>query len=161
MADDGDLISRADLLLKADAGSGSGEQSDHPRPLRRRRSFIASTTPAATRETARGGATAPIADDDLPLLTEVVSPDQIISESLLDVAGLRRTITSELVQLLGSRLQQAMPVLLEAALRRAIDEWHEALAETIDTTLREFSELDADMPQPGETGAPGAAADQG
>lgn len=144
MADDSDLITRADLLIKSEAGAASDDRNDHPRPLRRRRSFLASTT-AATRDTAGGNATTSIGDDDLPVLTEVVSPDQIVTESVVDVSALRQTITSELVQRLGSRLQQAMPALLEAALRRAIADLQEALAEAIAATLREFSEQEADV----------------
>lgn len=159
MADDSDLIRRADSLLRAEAGTASDDRSVHPRPLHRRRSFVASTVAAAARETARGGATTPIVDDDLPVLTEVVSPDQIVAEPVLDVAGLRQTLSSDLAEALGNRLQQTLPALVEAALRRVADELQHALAETIGAALREFPAQAADAPQPGETGAQAVAAD--
>ena len=158
MADDGDLISRADSLIKAEAGTARDDRSGQARPLRRRRSFVASTASATNWEPESGDSTTPVGDDDLPVLTEVVLPDQIVAEPVLDVAGLRQALFSEFAQALGNRLQQALPPLLEAALRRATDELQEALAESIDAAVRELPEREAEVPPPGETRAQTAAA---
>ena len=66
MADDSDLIRRANSLLNAEAAGVAGDRREGPRRIGRRRSFIASTTPP---ETAAGAA------PPTPALAQLVTDD--------------------------------------------------------------------------------------
>ena len=71
MSDDSDLISRANSLINADAGT-AGSSREISRRMRRRRSFLASTDAKDTSNVSSPPTRAASDDDDLPVLTEVV-----------------------------------------------------------------------------------------
>jgi len=81
-----------DLLQKADA------------LMRRRRVFVAGASEAGEADKASAD---PAADDDVPLLTEIVGPDALIevsSPSTVDIAALRRALAAELESWLDNDL---------------------------------------------------------
>ncbi|WP_300317611.1 hypothetical protein [Accumulibacter sp.] len=139
MADDKDLLSRADSLIKPEAGTTLGERRKNPRPSRRRRSFLAaavSDTPdGPTRFTRRSGE-----EDDLPLLTEVVVAEQPAPEESIDsiAAKLRPALAASLAELLDRHLAAELPALIEASLRDATSNLRSDIATTINIAVRDF-----------------------
>jgi hypothetical protein len=105
MADDNDLIRRVDSLINADAGAAGSDHRDGSRRLRRRRSFLASTTPADSSASRTPATPSGEDEDDLPVLTEVVLPAPEVPAE--DRARLRETLAAELAERLDQQLQTA------------------------------------------------------
>ena len=160
MADDGDLISRADSLIRADAGAAGSDRRANPRHGRRRRSFVAST---AERNGIEDGAAVCGEDDDLPLLTEVVLPvadaDVGVPETLRD--ALRPLLAGDLCRLLEQRLASEMPALIASALDSASCQLREGIAATMAAALGDFlaqrGQLPLPLPVAEESALPGPA----
>lgn len=138
MADDNDLIRRVDSLINADAGAAGSDHRDGSRRLRRRRSFLASTTPADSSASRTPATPSGEDEDDLPVLTEVVLPAPEVPAE--DRARLRETLAAELAERLDQQLQSEMPVLVEAALLTATDHLQNGIAATIAAVLHDFIE---------------------
>ncbi|WP_291995103.1 hypothetical protein [Candidatus Accumulibacter sp. ACC003] len=136
MADDKDLLSRADSLIRPDAAAAIAERRENPRQMRRRRSFLASATPSdAARFARRSGE-----DDDLPVLTEVVLAEPAEPEETVEsiAASLRPGLAADLAALLDRHLAAELPALLETASRNASEHLRQALQTTIASALRDF-----------------------
>ncbi|MEF8700201.1 MAG: hypothetical protein V5B32_00950 [Candidatus Accumulibacter sp. UW26] len=138
MTDDSDLIDRANSLINADtAAAGSSRESS--RRLRRRRSFLASTTLEVTTLPALPGRPAGD-DDDLPLLTEVVLPAlPADAKSAGQVAPVRRPdLAADLVDLIDRRLQSELPALIDATVQHASDHLRRGIDAAVGTAVRDF-----------------------
>ena len=138
--DDDDLLSRANSLIKADAGALRGERRESPRQVRRRRSFLASADPADTED---GGTRFPrrsSEEDDLPLLTDVVAAeDAEAAETAEEIAArLRPALAAEVAQIVGRSLEASLLTLVEAALVDASDRLRRDLEASLTTALRDF-----------------------
>ncbi len=140
MADDSDLIRRANSLLNAEAAGVAGDRREGPRRIGRRRSFIASTTPPETAAGAALPAPAASEDDDLPLLTEVVLPLETIPEDSAESidARLRPGLAADLADRIARHLGNELPALLECALRQATEQVGQGIAATVETAMRDF-----------------------
>ena len=123
MAAPSDVVDRADSLM------------------RRRRSFVA--TRACTPEIASVVTSEPppvIEDDDLPVLTEVVSADA----AGFDERGERfdetqvSLLASDIAHAIGQQLTCDLPSLLETALLNAGEELRAGITATMETALRDF-----------------------
>lgn len=120
MAENSDVVDRADSLM------------------RRRRSFVAAppVIPPATLSKPQ-----PVAeDDDIPVLTEVVSAEAAVSEG-----GTNRVdetqitlLASDLAEAIGQQLTYELPTLLEAVLINAGEELRVGITETMETALRDY-----------------------
>lgn len=139
MAEDGDLISRADSLISPETAAGSVGQRDGSLRMRRRRSFLASATSADTRD-AIARPTRPERDeDDLPVLTEVVA-------LAVDPAEPEEPVTAppspppavDLLHLMDWQLRCELPALIEATLLGATDQLRQGIGATIATVLGDF-----------------------
>jgi hypothetical protein len=91
--------------------AGAGDRREGSRRLRRRRSFMASTN-ASRLETAAGKTNAarprqPREDEDLPVLTEVVSPAEALPEAKAAdiVTGLRPLLAADLADVVDRQLR--------------------------------------------------------
>ena len=124
MADITDVVDRADLLM------------------RRRRSFVAAqpiraepipeiptlTTPASTLE------------DDLPVLTEVVSAEASVSEKRVERLDETEValMAAEIAHAIEHQLAIELPTLIEAVLLNASEELRSGINSTMETALRDF-----------------------
>ena len=124
MADITDVVDRADLLM------------------RRRRSFVAAqpiraepipeiptlTTPASTLE------------DDLPVLTEVVSAEASVSEKRAERLDETEValLAAEIAHAIEHQLAIELPTLIEAVLLNAGEELRSGINSTMETALRDF-----------------------
>lgn len=139
MADDEDLLSRANSLINSDSGAVRGERRNNPRPMRRRRSFLASINAdqvdSGQRFTRRGSD-----DDDLPLLTDIVVAAEAEPETSVDdiAADLRPTLAAELGQLIDRHLAAALPTLVELAVLEAAQHLRQGIEASIATAARDF-----------------------
>ena len=120
MAESSDIVDRADSLM------------------RRRRSFVAAppTSPPAPLNKPQPL----VEDDDIPVLTEVVSAEAAVSEG-----GTNRVdetqitlLASDLAQAIGQQLTYELPTLLEAVLINAGEELRIGITETMETALRDY-----------------------
>jgi hypothetical protein len=161
MAEDGDLIRRADSLINPEADPAGVDRRESSRRLRRRRSFIASVDrPVKLTPPDRSGAE----DEDLPVLTEVVSPAEALPEAKAAgiVTGLRPLLATDLADVVDRQLRNDLPVLIEAALCGAAEQLQRGLATTIETALHDFLtqrgqlRLPLEDPGNGPQGAPDA-----
>lgn len=139
MANDEDLLSRANSLINADNGAGRGGRPSSPRPPRRRRSFLASPDS----DHSDGGQRFPFgssADDDLPLLTDVVVTAEPEPEPSVDdlAADLRPILATELAQLIDRHLAAALPALVEAAAAEAAEHLRQGIEASIAMAARDF-----------------------
>jgi len=164
MASDDDLISRADSLIRADAGAAGSDGRSNQRHGRRRRSFVASAAELNGTEELPAAAGD---DDDLPLLTEVVQPEMVTE-------ALRPLLAAELSHLLEQRLASETPALVSSALDVAATQLRQGILAAIAGALEDFvaqrGQLSLPLPvveeglQPGSDGQPesaaGAMADQ-
>ena len=121
MTEHSDVVDRADSLM------------------RRRRSFVASVS----------GKTEPISappppisdDEDLPVLTEVVSAEAIIPETQpepYDEEALLAIVAADLVRTLERQLAIELPSLIGATLLHAQGELRSGINSTLDMALRDF-----------------------
>ncbi len=148
MADDGDLIRRADSLIGSDAGATGAERHGNPRPGRRRRSFVAST---ADRPAVEGGAMAGGEDEDLPLLTEVVPPatGAVDEVPAAVAAALRAHIAGDLCHQLEQRLASETPALIASTLDSAGVQLRRGITAAIVAVLDDFLAQRGQLPLPG------------
>lgn len=159
MADDKDLLSRADSLIKPE-GVANSERRESTRQMRRRRSFLASPTPSDVERFARRSSE----DDGLPLLTEVVVPEEPEPEESVEsiAAGLRPALAADLAKLIDLHLAAELPALVEASLLDAADHLRHGIEATITAALRDFIDQRGQLPLPLEDpdSSEAAAADQ-
>lgn len=129
MTEPSDVVGRADALLK------------------KRRSFVATPgvrPPGPAR-------TAPAADDDdLPVLTEVVSADAAVSEARTERSDDTQVtlLAAEIAHAFGQQLADNLPALLEAALLNAGEELRAGLTATMESALRDFIARRKQLPLP-------------
>jgi len=119
MAEHSDVVDRIDSLMK------------------RRRSFVA--TSASKTETT--SAALPASDDnDLPVLTEVVSAEAAVSEVSPDRFDETQVslLASDIAHAIGQQLTYELPTLLEATLLNAGEELRAGITSTMETALRDF-----------------------
>ena len=119
MAEHSDVVDRIDSLMK------------------RRRSFVAKT--ASSSESA--SAPLPASDDnDLPVLTEVVSAEAAVSEVSPDRFDETQVslLASDIAHAIGQQLTYELPTLLEATLLNAGEELRAGITSTMETALRDF-----------------------
>lgn len=120
MTEHSDVVDRADSLM------------------RRRRNFIASVSG----KTEQVSAPPPISEDeDLPVLTEVVSAEAAIPETQAepyDEEALLSIIATDLVRTLERQLAIELPSLIEATLLNAQEELRSGINSTLDLALRDF-----------------------
>jgi hypothetical protein len=128
MTEQSDVVDRADALMHAEGSSPVG---------RRRRNFVATPisrpTPAAMVKQIHE-------DDDLPVLTEVVSAEAAVSEDRTDRFDETQVtlLASDIAHAIGQQLTDDLPTLLEAALLNAGEELRAGITSTMETALRDF-----------------------
>ena len=120
MADSSDVVDRADWLM------------------RRRRSFVAAppaSQPAQIVETPRI-----VEEDDIPVLTEVVSAEAAVSEESPHREDDTQItlLASDLAHAIGQQLTYELPTLLEAVLINAGEELRIGITETMEAALRDY-----------------------
>jgi len=159
MADDEDLLSRANSLINSDSGAARGERRQMPRQMRRRRSFLASTISAEDAEGSTRRARRSSEDDDLPLLTDVVLSAEAEPEASVDdiAAGLRPTLATELAQLIDRHLAASLPALVEAAAASAAEHLRRGIEASISIAAADFVAQRGQLPLPLEELASSAA----
>jgi len=118
MAEQSDVVYRADSLM------------------RRRRSFVATPVNGIVPATAP----AAIEDDDLPVLTEIVSAEAAISEDKTDRFDETQVtlLASDIAHAIGQQLTDELPNLLEAVLLNAGEDLRSGITSTMETALRDF-----------------------
>lgn len=119
MAEHSDVVDRIDSLMK------------------RRRSFVAKT--ASSSESV--STPLPASDDnDLPVLTEVVSAEAAVSEVSPDRFDETQVslLASDIAHAIGQQLTYELPTLLEATLLNAGEELRAGITSTMETALRDF-----------------------
>jgi len=120
MAENQDVVDRADSLI------------------RRRRSFVAAPPPRQPVQVDEP----PRVDeeDDIPVLTEVVSAEAAVSESSPNRVNETQItlLASELTHAIGQQLTYELPTLLEAVLINAGEELRTGITETMETALRDY-----------------------
>ena len=120
MVENSDVVDRADSLM------------------RRRRSFVA-TQPATP--PAPLGLPQPVAeDDDIPVLTEVISAEAAVSEGSTNRVDETQItlLASDLAEAIGQQLTYELPTLLEAVLINAGEELRLGITATMETALRDY-----------------------
>jgi hypothetical protein len=128
MAEQSDVVDRADALMHPEGSPLGG---------RRRRNFVATPTsravPAALPKQAHE-------DDDLPVLTEVVSAEAAVSEDRTDRFDETQVtlLASDIAHAIGQQLTDDLPALLESALLNAGEELRAGITSTMETALRDF-----------------------
>ena len=120
MADSSDVVDRADSLM------------------RRRRSFVAAppaSLPAQIVETPLV-----VEEDDIPVLTEVVSAEAAVYEGSPHREDDTQItlLASDLAHAIGRQLAYELPTLLEAVLINAGEELRVGITETMETALRDY-----------------------
>ena len=122
MADSSDIVDRADSLM------------------RRRRSFVA--TPPASQPAHIDIVETPriVEEDDIPVLTEVVSAEAAVSEESPHREDDTQItlLASDLAHAIGQQLTYELPTLLEAVLINAGEELRIGITETMETALRDY-----------------------
>lgn len=120
MADSSDVVDRADSLM------------------RRRRSFVAAppaSLPAQIVETPQV-----VEEDDIPVLTEVVSAEAAVYEGSPHREDDTQItlLASDLAHAIGRQLAYELPTLLEAVLINAGEELRVGITETMEAALRDY-----------------------
>ena len=120
MADSSDVVDRADSLM------------------RRRRSFVAAppaSLPAQIVETPQV-----VEEDDIPVLTEVVSAEAAVYEGSPHREDDTQItlLASDLAHAIGRQLAYELPTLLEAVLINAGEELRLGITATMETALRDY-----------------------
>lgn len=128
MAEQSDVVDRADTLMRLGESTLGG---------RRRRSFVATPT---TKGVAANRRTPVSDDDDLPVLTEVVSAEAAVSEGSPDRFDETQVLilASDIAYAISQQLTEEMPTLLETALLNAGEELRAGISATMETALRDF-----------------------
>lgn len=124
MSESDPLVSRIDALVK------------------HRRSFVARTAPGpATAGDAQPAAARPAAEEDVPLLTEVIdlaeasSPDDAAPVPL---EPLIQALAADLAHALEYRLQAELPGVVDAALERLSADLRAGVARVAESAIRDF-----------------------
>lgn len=141
MASDKDLLSRADSLINSDSGAGGSARGELPRQMRRRRSFLASSTPSAMPYGAAASTQLAPEDDNLPLLTDIVVAAEAVAEEESDdhvTASLRPALAAELAQFIDGHLADELPALVEAAALHTAKRLRDGIGASIAEALRDF-----------------------
>ncbi len=118
MSETPEVLSRADSLMM------------------RRRSFVANRpTPAAARD-----AGLPAPDEDLPVLTEIVSADAALTQPPVERHAETQVslLAAEIAHAFGEQLANDLPALLENALNQANQELRAGIAAIMESALRDF-----------------------
>jgi hypothetical protein len=104
---------------------------------RRRRSFVAAKSTPPEPETLSPAASE---EDDLPVLTEVVSAEAAVSEDKTERIDETQVtlLASEIAHAFGQQLTNELPMLLEATLINAGEELRAGIASAMETALRDF-----------------------
>jgi hypothetical protein len=139
MSDDGDLISRANSLINAEAGAaGSGRENSLR--MRRRRSFLASTKANDTADVLSLPVRATGDDDDLPVLTEVILAASTTSKERFVSHGnnLRPALAADLADHIDGQLSSELPTLIEGTLRNAAEQLRHEIDKVIATAMQDF-----------------------
>jgi len=120
MSDTPDVLDRTDSLL------------------RKRRTFIAAT-PTTTPSTLPN-ASAISDDEDIPTLTDVVSPEAAISEPRSERIDETQVtlLASEVAHAFGEQLAKSLPSLIEAALLQTGKELGSGISTVMENALRDF-----------------------
>ena len=120
MSDTHDVLDRTDSLI------------------RRRRTFIAAT-PSTTPSTL-ANAPAQSDDEDIPILTDVVSPEAAISEPRSERIDETQVtlLASEVAHAFGEQLAKSLPTLIEAALLQTGKELGSGISTIMENALRDF-----------------------
>ena len=146
MADDHDLVNRANTLMRPEGSplggrpEGEGVYGSSPLGGNRRRSFVAKAATAAESPATTPPPPAPDEDDDLPVLTEVIAPAAIVPEappSRFDET-LLSIMASDLVHSIEQQLAIELPTLIEATLLNAQNELRSGIGSTLEMALRDF-----------------------
>ena len=122
----------------------------------RRRTFLATRPSAQQPGPSAPASTLPAEDDDLPVLTEVVSAEAAISEEKPDRFDDTQVIllASEIAHAFGEQLANDLPALLETALLRAEKDLRTGIATIMESALRDFiarrKQLHLPLEEPGE-----------
>ena len=121
MAAPSDVVDRADLLM------------------RRRRTFVAAR-PCAPQIATSIAPPPAIEDDDLPVLTEVVSADAAGFETPSERFDETQVslLASDIAHAIGQQLTFDLPSLLETALLNAGEELRAGITSTMESALRDF-----------------------
>lgn len=140
MVDDNALIRRANSLLKAEAGVADANPREASRGLHRRRSFLASQAPTNPPATIAGTTPPGGGEDELPVLTDIVLPAELVPAESLESIGarLRQALASELGQVIEQQLRQELPALVEATLEHAADRLQHTISSRVEALLRDF-----------------------
>ncbi len=136
MSNEPDLLARADLLIRPDVSPTVCETTE-PRRLSRRRSFVAASE--APRQQQQGELSLD-QDDDLPVLTDVVTPPTpMTTDETADLGGeLRDTLANDLADCVRRRLVDELPAQVDDFFRRASDELRACIATTLTDTIGDF-----------------------
>jgi len=147
MADEKDVVTRADSLMRPEGAKPSGLSPLGGRPegatpfaAGRRRSFVAAPQPAPSAEPTAAAESPGVEEDDLPVLTEVVAPETAVSEAPPDRfdESLLSIIASDLVRTIEQQLAIELPTLIEATLLNAQAELRTGINATLELALRDF-----------------------
>jgi hypothetical protein len=129
MAENPDVVERADTLMRSGASSFGG---------RRRRSFVAAQASAAETPVPA------IEDEDLPVLTDVVpaEPDPVPEPDHRDRDDERllSIVAADLVCSIEQQLAIELPMLVEATLINAQNELRAGISSIMGMALRDFLE---------------------
>lgn len=131
MSDSDPLVSRIDALV------------------RHRRSFVARVTsgpvpPGDAPPAAAGPAKSATADEDVPLLTEVIdlaeaSPEEASAQlGRMPLEPLIQALAADLAHALEYRLQNDLPAVVDAALERLSDDLRTGVARITESAIRDF-----------------------
>ncbi len=148
MADDDDLLSRANSLINPDSGAARGERRQVPRQMRRRRSFLASTPSADDAEGGTRPAGRNSEDDELPLLTDVVISAEAEASVEAIAADLRPTLAAALAQDIDRHLAASLPALVEAAAANAAEHLRRGIEASISRAAADFVAERGQLPLP-------------
>lgn len=157
MADNQDLVRRANSLIKPALDLASGDRPEGRRRMRQRRSFVALAAVTDTADSERlrqpdGD------DDDVPVLTDVVLAAPAAPEEDEDriAARLRTALAAELAEVVDRQIANQLPALVEAALAQAAEQVRQGMAAAIETALLDFQtqrgQLRLPLPEPDADG---------
>jgi hypothetical protein len=106
----------------------------------RRRSFVAARASPPEAESLPPADKVESDEDDLPVLTEVVSAEAAVSEDKTERIDETQVtlLASEIAHAFGQQLTNELPTLLEAALLNAGEELRAGIASAMETALRDF-----------------------
>lgn len=125
MAAPDDVIDRTDLLIQ------------------RRRTFLATRPPpqaTAPPPPSISKQTPPIEDDDLPVLTEIVSPEAAVSEQKYERLNETQItlLASEIAHAVGEQLANELPALIETTLLQTRKDLRAGISSIMESALRDF-----------------------